>query len=253
MTWIVGASTLFGYGVVISDIQVSCGKSGLRMDALQKAYPVGKYIVAGFAGSVYAGLTLLDDLGRFLHAVQVAEDECWEPQWVADNWPERARARYGRLGERTSIGETDILMVGLQPKERVLGNAIGHITVFRSPEFLPETQVGGRKAASIGCGSGVGRYTDALEALMLDENLTYMKAEMGSIGGYGHCIGNTLNRIARQHPTDGISEHFQLFLIRMRQIERWDSRGMPEVAQNWPDLVSKLEEEMDPNALAAGV
>ena len=252
MTWVVGASTLFGYGVVISDIQVSCPESGFRMDVLQKAYPVGKYIVAGFAGSVYAGLTLLQDLADFLHVADIAADECWEPQWVADNWQERARGAYGRLREEAPVGDTDVLMVGLQPKERVLGNAIGHIAMFRSPEFVPVIQTGGRRAASIGCGSGVGRYTEVLEALMLDEDLTYMKFEIGSIGGYGRCISNVLHQTARQHPTDGISEHFHLFLVRMGKIERWDSSGMPEVARNWPDLLRRLEEGVEPGALVAG-
>ena len=75
MTWIVGASTLFGYGVVISDVQVSCGISGPRMDVLQKAYPVSNYIVAGFAGDVRPGLVLLESLRRFLNSPPPLEDE----------------------------------------------------------------------------------------------------------------------------------------------------------------------------------
>ena len=251
MTWVVGASTLFGYGVVVSDIQVLCQRSGRGMDVLQKAYPVGKYIVAGFAGDAHAGLTLLEDLTVFLNSPPVPDDECWQPQWVADHWPESARVAYGRLGSQTPIGETHILMLGLQPKQRVLGNAVGHISVFRSPDFHPETQTGGRKFASIGCGSGVALYTDALRTLMLDEHLTFMKAEIGWIGGYGRVIADVLLRVASQHPTAGISEHFQLFLVHMGKIEQWDTPGMPKLAHGWPDLLRMLEEGIDPEALLA--
>lgn len=67
MTWVVGASTLFGYGVLVSDIQVTDEVTGHRMDILQKAFSVGKYIVAGMAGDVRTGLILLSDLSRFLN------------------------------------------------------------------------------------------------------------------------------------------------------------------------------------------
>lgn len=111
MTWIVGASTLFGYGAVISDVQVS-DDTGLRMDVLQKAYPVGNYIVAGFAGDVRPGLILLQSLWSFLNSPPPPDDECWDPQWVAENWPDEARRVYQQLGKEDRIQGTDVLMMG---------------------------------------------------------------------------------------------------------------------------------------------
>ena len=59
MTWVIGASPYAGgYGVMLSDIQVTLA-NGTTLDILQKAYPVGNYIVAGFAGSVRIGFELL--------------------------------------------------------------------------------------------------------------------------------------------------------------------------------------------------
>ena len=150
MTWIVGASTLFGYGAIISDVQVSCSTSGRRMDVLQKAHPVGKYIVAGFAGGVRPGLALLESLQNFLSSEDAADDECWDPQWVADNWPIEACRVYQELERQGPDPETHILMLGLKaagtPEKRVMGGAIGHLSVFRSPDFVPQSKKGGRKA-----------------------------------------------------------------------------------------------------------
>jgi hypothetical protein len=255
MTWVVGASTLFGYGVLVSDIQVTDKITGYRMDILQKAFPVGKYIVAGMAGDVRAGLILLSDLSKFLNSVNVLEDECWDPEWVTNHWPEQARNVYRDLLSDNSIGETHIIMVGLNPEgtpdRRVLGGAVGHISVMRSPDFCPESQKGGRKAMSIGCGSEVELYTDTLKHLMLDTDLVYMKSEIGSIGGYGRCIGHILKILAEKNPIDGISNHFHLFLIRMGEIKQWSSPGMPKVARTLPELVKMVGDRMNSNALVA--
>lgn len=255
MTWIVGASTLFGYGAVISDVQVSDSASGLRMDALQKAHPVGKYIVAGFAGDVRPGLVLLGSLSSFLNSPPPPDDECWDPQWVVDNWPDEARKVYQQIGEEARFEGTDILMMGLKStgnrEKRVMGDAIGHLSVFRSPDFLPESEQGGRKAKSIGCGANVEKYTTMLEALMCDDDLTYMQSEVYNPGGYGRRIAENLRWIVQQNPEDGISEHFQLFIVRMGEIRLFNSTGMPMLAQNWTELVPMLEEYMNPQSLVA--
>jgi hypothetical protein len=54
MTWVIGASSIFDYGAMMSDVRVTFS-NGRTLDLLQKAYPVGPYIVAGFAGSVRIG------------------------------------------------------------------------------------------------------------------------------------------------------------------------------------------------------
>lgn len=255
MTWIVGASTLFGYGAVVSDVQVSNITSGLRMDVLQKAYPVGKYIVAGFAGDVYPGFILLESLSRFLNSQPPADDECWDPEWVAENWPNEARRVYQQLEKKLQFQGTDILMMGLKAtgnqEKRVMGDAIGHLTVFRSPNFLPESEQGGRKAMSIGCGANVTKYTTKLEELMLDKDLSYMKGEVYNPGGYAKMIAETLAWLVQKNPEDGISEQFQLFIIRMGEIKYWYPPGIPKLAQSWAELVPMLKEYMNPKSLVA--
>ncbi len=82
MTWVIGGITPFGYGVGLSDIRVSWDDKKYR-DCLQKVYPVGKFIIAGFAGSVELGFRLIQDLSNFLHLDN--PDEAWIPEWIAVN------------------------------------------------------------------------------------------------------------------------------------------------------------------------
>jgi hypothetical protein len=254
MTWVVGASTLFGYGAIISDVQVS-NDSGFKMDVLQKAYPVGKYIVAGFAGGVHPGFALLESLQSFLSSVDVADDECWDPQWVADNWPIEACRVYQELKRQGPVPETHILMLGLKaagtPEKRVMGGAIGHISVFRSPDFIPHSKKGGRKAMSIGCGSHVEKYTATLEDLMCDDDLTYMKSEEYNPGGYGKRIAENLSWIVNKNPKFGISKYFQLFIVRMDGFKQWNPTGMPKLAHNLDELYNMLDGRIDAESLVA--
>ena len=248
MTWVVGASTLFGYGIVISDVRVTCLNSGRTIDMLQKAFPVGKFIVAGFAGDVRAGLALLENLYSFLNSVEVVEDELCDPQWVVDNWPTEARKIYQNLGE---VGDTHILMLGLKSKKQALGGAIGHLSVFRSPQFMPETQIGGQKTMSIGCGAEVDEYTTILKEIMLGPYLNYMRGELFNIGGYGNRIADVLNWMAKENPASGISRHFQLFIISMGQIVQWNPQDLPRLAQSWDELTIMLDQDIEPQLLVA--
>ena len=63
MTWVIGASSIFDYGAMMSDVRVTF-EDGSERDLVQKAYPVGPYIVAGFAGSVRIGVIILDNGSR---------------------------------------------------------------------------------------------------------------------------------------------------------------------------------------------
>jgi len=82
MTWVIGGSTVFGYGVMISDICVSF-EQGPSKDCLQKIYPVGNHIIGGFAGSIQLGFAMLQDLRSFLHLPEKEEKEnAWHPDWV---------------------------------------------------------------------------------------------------------------------------------------------------------------------------
>src|SRR4051812_22538106 len=85
MTWIVGASSIFSYGVMISDVRISFA-DGSEADMLRKAYRIAPYILGGFPGSVYIGMRLLHDLQACLYDPAMPADAVWQPERVIDDW-----------------------------------------------------------------------------------------------------------------------------------------------------------------------
>jgi hypothetical protein len=254
MTWVIGASTVFGYGIVISDIRVTNEATGQRWDVLQKAFPVGKFIVGGFTGNVSVGLKLLDSLKHFLKDTQPEQDECWEPEWVADEWCHQARNIFASEENRNpNVGDTHILTVGISPDESTFGNGKVCVTAFRSPSFDPETVVGGNRAISVGSGSQVERYRESLEYLISDPNLIYMQGEIGNTGGFAGVVANMIHRDVTLHPVESVSPHAHFFVIRLGQIQEQRTEGMPNVATNWNELLQELTPtgQTDTSALVA--
>src|SRR6266478_1583222 len=234
MTWVIGASTIFGYGVIVSDICVTCEKTGKRWDVLQKAFPLGKFIAGGLAGDIGTGLSLLRSLQMFLNQDPPAHDECWEPEYVSKIWFKEAKRMYGEIAANENVGPVHLLTVGVSPRPHAhaLGGAIPVVTVFRSPEFHPEIVVGGNKAVSIGNGAQVEKYRDALEHLFQIEDLVYLQGEVGSPGGFGRVVADMINRESALNPVEGISRYFHYCNIRLGRIEILAPNGMPEVATN---------------------
>ena len=92
MTWAIGACNVLGaYAVMVSDVQVTFG-DGRTVDLLRKSYPVGRYIVGAFAGSVHIGFHLLQSIAEYLRLPNDAPaNACWEPNVVAVHWAPLAR------------------------------------------------------------------------------------------------------------------------------------------------------------------
>ena len=68
MTWVIGASSVFGVGMLVSDVRVSF-PDGQSRDMLRKLYPLGPYIGLGFAGSVAASFAILNEVRpRYSHS-----------------------------------------------------------------------------------------------------------------------------------------------------------------------------------------
>ena len=120
MTWVIGATTIFGYGVAVSDICVTL-PDGTQRDLLRKIYPVGKFIVAGFSGSVRIGFDMIADLQRFLRMFEDEEECCWQPGWVAENWATCARDVFDRHDESVKRKGSSVLLVGVDPDKEALG------------------------------------------------------------------------------------------------------------------------------------
>ena len=63
MTWVLGSGVPFGYGALISDVRVTW-PNGEHLDGLQKIYPIGPGLMAGFSGSVGVGFWMMHIMHR---------------------------------------------------------------------------------------------------------------------------------------------------------------------------------------------
>lgn len=86
-----------GYGFAISDIRVTLG-DGTEVDCLQKIYPVGRHLAAGFAGSVAIGFAMMSELRR-LTSYNDDRIAC-DPDAVAAQWPACARSVFASFRRR---------------------------------------------------------------------------------------------------------------------------------------------------------
>ena len=247
MTWIIGASTPFGYAMGVADIQVSWGNHGPRHDCLRKVYQVAPFLLAGFSGSVRMGFRLLDDLVQYL-SPDPEPGESWMPRWVALKWYRRARRLFAGAPEAEQELGSSILLLGVRPRDSS-GCIIGgrpDVVRFSSrvgfkPEFVPLGH-----ATSIGSGNNVELYMRELTALQANP-LVMMQGEVGSPGGYGRAWAGCLARTLRANQEPGVSQYLHFFRVWRDRIElgpldlsRITADGvsadfpMPDVVNGWP-------------------
>lgn len=216
MTWVVGATTMFGYGVVVSDICVSLGNA--QHDVLRKAYPVGRFIVAGFAGSVRIGFGLLADLQAFLNMTEEEEreHECWQPAYVAENWAPRAREIFACAPEVARRQNAAILMVGVDPRENAHGGGVPVVSVLRAPNFNPTTEEGFGKVMGIGSGASQQEAMDLLRKTVA--NVDMFQAEVNNPGGFGQYIASGMTRDLFHGAPPGVSRHLHITLVGINSL-----------------------------------
>lgn len=221
MTWVIGGTTLFGYGVAISDIRATFykadGEISHHKDCLQKIYPVGNFFVAGFAGSVRLGFSLIEDMRGFLSPN--SPDMSWVPERVAINWRRRGKKIFSMAPSEQQKFGSSILLVGIHPTHNS-GNARhpkGVTCVFRSPEFEPKFYKV-NEFVSIGTGAEVEQYKKRLhDSTRIFDNPAIMM-ETGRRGGWGYTIGDHVKRASRKDREVTVSEHIQTFIVERGKI-----------------------------------
>jgi hypothetical protein len=251
MTWVVGIANFLGYGAAISDIQVSWPQSGRVLDCLQKVYGLGPNLAGGFAGSVEVGFRLLGDIAAILQATALPGHAIL-PRAFAHRWYRRARRVFSE--QPTSIQQlgSELLLVSVSPVERVGDSPWprADVIVMRSRSgFSPEFATGLR-CLSIGSGSGVEVYREALA-----DPQTFFNLEIG--GGTGIALGLAmrLRHVISKHPQPGISRYTHLTLVRadsvtvqpmnFTDIERDGTvvcDHMPPVARSWEEFSSLAQQ-----------
>lgn len=249
MTWIVGMPFMLGYPVLISDIRVTW-PDGIERDCLQKVYPVGRYIAAGFAGSVFSGFVMVENLGRVLN--RMPEGYAWIPRQVALEWRRKARYIYRRILEahpEVSSAGCQLVFAGVSPQEDmgIPGTAKPWVWKMSAPDFEPEF-ASMNTPVSIGSGETCEEYRRILQSLA-DQHETFplYQAEVGMLGGFGMVLQFFLSQKIGEHPFPGVSPFVHLCLIRrgeilLRGIDRsYYPLGGEKVENPMPPVIGSYE------------
>jgi len=90
MTWVFGSATnFFGTAISLADIQVTL--NGETYDCLRKLYGIEQNVVAGFAGNVETGFTMLSHLQRVVDEVKATSASTVEVEQPVRALPVRRR------------------------------------------------------------------------------------------------------------------------------------------------------------------
>lgn len=256
MTWVIGVPTMFGYSVGLADIQATLEyTNGKReyIDCIQKIFPVGKFLVAGFSGSVEIGYFLIEDLKNWL--IVPDPTQAWMPDYVGFKWHKRARKLYSVI-KPEKRRECSLLIIGVHPQKDngLPGEAKTYACIMKSPDFKPEIIPPGR-VGSIGSGNNIKEYMDTLAKLNTWYN-PLMQMEVGNPGGYGQALAINLVLGVKNNPSPGISKHFHIYTVRRGTIlltnsnhEEFPNIGlskkieMPKVATNWTEFIEILKKK----------
>jgi hypothetical protein len=134
VTWILGSGLPWGYGALIGDVRVTWPATGQHLDVLQKIYPVGPWMIAGFAGSVELGFALVEDLRFFLSGA--GPDYMFPPERALWDWRRRGRRIFGHASSSHRSHGCQILVAAVTP----FSNGLFLKTIcikLSAPEFLP--------------------------------------------------------------------------------------------------------------------
>jgi hypothetical protein len=244
MTWIVGTAPPFGWAVGLSDIRVTFSDDS-ELDCLRKIYPVGRFIAAGFAGSVAIGFAMIQRLTELLYNPD--ERLAWIPSEVAKWWQHDAQEIFNSFNDLEKSRGSQIILLGVHPSENMgdLPRASSHVYTFTWPDFEP-TLANLNEVVSIGSGASVTPYRELLEQISMDESIEQL--ETRHFGGMTDGLMTIITDRIQQNPTPGISPHMHVCLVSSGQVQfrkndrryinRPDLRDfvMPNVASSWDEL-----------------
>lgn len=248
MTWIFGCATQFvGTAVVVADIQVTAGDR--TFDGLKKLYVLDNNFVAGFAGNVEVGFTMLDLLAGQLSELRNHDGSPTDPSIVMSRFSEIARSQFAELDPEVRATGCEILIAGAAMDERAMYASQPIVARFGGPDFAPEVANRG-EWISIGSGNHIEEYRLELEKLTGDSPNPLLALEANNPGGYASIMSFMIVEAITELPSvPGISEHFHICVLsahgfRCQTSDKTvfpgtgppEEKRMPEVAQNWAEL-----------------
>ena len=211
MTWVIGGSSLLGYGVMVSDVRVSWDDDGTEADLLRKAYRVGPFLLAGFAGSVNIGFQLIDSLQGFLIPQDNSTSSAWKPEWVAEHWYPEAAQIFANASPEEQAAHSQLLIVGVSPDENLGVPEFPRVYLIKleAPDFRPTYISKGMSVCHIGSGSDVATYEQAI-AEFFDMGSPTLQAATAGRAAWAQMLGNSVGRLVQDDPREGISPHVHI-------------------------------------------
>lgn len=243
MTWVIGCSGLFGYAVGLSDIRVTL-QDGTEKDCLQKIYKIGDQIVLGFAGSVEIGFGIIGQIAAALPPPP-KKGLTLIPQAIAEDLPMGIRKLFRSFPENEQRLGSQLILLSAHPTENdgAAPWARGYVYRFSSPDFQPQ-MAGPSEIVSIGSGSTVEAYKNALRALQSDfEHLKFQQYHRdGAALGMMVSISAELKKL----PVKGISQHLHICVVSRDGIRIGKNDTLvndaPGVSFKMPPVATSLEE-----------
>jgi hypothetical protein len=260
MTWIVGAPTAFGYAVAISDIKATW--RGRREEvAVQKLYPVGRDLAAGFAGSVQFGFRLVEDLRDCLRLDD--PERVWKPRAAALKWYRRARRFFRQAGEDVKRLGSAVMLLGVSARQHIglPGAALTTVAIMRSPDFVPQFLTPGT-VDSIGCGALVAAYAKTLRDFTTEPFFWQAELMYPGANSYGRMLRHVIQQKIENHPEASVSPHLHLCIVRRGAVDITTSDHdtalypsgqlvewrMPRIATTWTEFETMTREAFGASA-----
>lgn len=193
----------------MSDVRVSWD-DGTEADLLRKAYRVGPYLLAGFAGSVNIGLQLIGSLQKFLLPPDNSAS-AWKPEWVAEHWHPEAAQLFANAPPDEQAGHSQLLIVGVAPDEHLGAPEFPRVYLIKldAPDFRPTHLPKGLSVCHIGSGSDVATYEQAVAEFFKMSSPTLQAATAGP-AAWAQMLGNSVGRLVQDDPREGISPHVHI-------------------------------------------
>ena len=208
MTWVLGSGVPFGYGALISDVRVSW-PDGRRLDRLQKIYPVGAGLMAGFAGSVWVGFWMLAAMQRQWGA---DAGTLYQVPYMAWHWHRFARWFYReRIPHAAKAFGCELMITGVSPIRHPFG-FYSHAVSMRAPDFVPNFVKPDGTWGSIGSGA------QHNWAPHFGDNNAFMSVfahgEVMNPGGAATMVAHSVADSVEREPMGSVSPIIQVGIVR---------------------------------------
>lgn len=237
VSWVIGASSILGTGALVSDTRVRFA-GGTTAELLRKAYVVGNYIAAGFAGSVQIGFQMVANLTDALAVPKEMADNCWDLRLVASQWAPAAQRIFRQASESEQALGCQLVLVGASPAGQ-RGSPFPRIDVARlaAPEFMPRFS-SGLSVRHVGRGDRVVQYRRSVRSLFR-LGASIRQAHVIGLHEWARQLAFGVTIGARKQLQTSVSDHLHVIGVRLGDHAVY-TNDMTTYAGEGPPMVLKM-------------